>query len=495
MGRKRKSCPKIPDDVEELAEKAPPPANKEVDPTNQSQQSKESAFNEEITAENDGAESNNGTSPLNESVVDDGPTDKAIRDEGAEPTEPIPRSESTVKKTTRGKNPAKSKAKVKKSASTKDPTSDSTEEPAKPKRFKWTFDMQVQLLQVLVGIKSEYEYKGLDFEADLPRLYSEVREKMSSLYDGFGPFEREVLPKDLTPEQMKDAKARIDKEKKEIKLGYDRSKQKVRDVRQDYRKAITEGRRSGSGRLIEVNWETLKLIWGGSPATNTLKNSINSLEGEENEMFEDEEEPLKLHIMDNYESQPTCADPVSDVSNSENLTNDEQVEVNDREPNQIDMQVQKEGAAEAQKQKETIQKQPIKNQFVDNKRKMLEKQLSANQRDQVYLTIAKDEFLMKQNMVDALSEATKESNKAFSDISKSIEKVGNSIESGLTTLALAIGGMTNFNGHPNAAYPVHQPSAYPMAHSSSTPHQSRSSSNQSFTESLSSEGNISFKNL
>ena len=45
--------------------------------------------------------------------------------------------------------------------------------------------------------------------------------------------------------------------------------------------------------------------------------------------------------------------------------------------------------------------------LVDNKRKMLEKNLSANQRVQVFLNLAKDEMQLKQKLIDGLTEATK----------------------------------------------------------------------------------------
>jgi len=33
---------------------------------------------------------------------------------------------------------------------------------------------------------------------------------------------------------------------------------------------VTEGQRSGSGKVVCDNWEELKVIWGGSPATVTI---------------------------------------------------------------------------------------------------------------------------------------------------------------------------------------------------------------------------------
>lgn len=81
--------------------------------------------------------------------------------------------------------------------------------------------------------------------------------------------------------------------------------------------------------------------------------------------------------------------------------------------------------------------------FVDNKRKNMEKQLSANQRDKIYMKIAKDDLILKQTMVKQLTEATVESNKAFEKLSASIDNVGKSIGDGLKLLANAIGNNNN----------------------------------------------------
>ena len=51
-------------------------------------------------------------------------------------------------------------------------------------------------------------------------------------------------------------------------------------MRQDYRNAVTVGRRSGSGKLVEDNWDILKSIWGGSPTVINLRNSLCSLQNE-----------------------------------------------------------------------------------------------------------------------------------------------------------------------------------------------------------------------
>ena len=93
--------------------------------------------------------------------------------------------------------------------------------------------------------------------------------------------------------------------------------------------------------------------------------------------------------------------------------------------------------------------------LVDNKRKMLENNLSASQRDQAYLNMAKDDLQVKQNLVNQLAEATRETNKAFGQISESIVSVGNFIGNGLALFARALGGSQQNN---NSSYFNHHSS-------------------------------------
>ena len=113
-----------------------------------------------------------------------------------------------------------------------------------------------------------FEFKGLDFESDLVKLYTEVRSLMAEKYDrnDFGPVITTKIGDDLSTEELAKQKAAVAEEQKLIKIGYQRIKQKIKDLRQDYRNAVTVGRRSGSGKLVEDNWDILKNIWGGSPA-------------------------------------------------------------------------------------------------------------------------------------------------------------------------------------------------------------------------------------
>ena len=86
-----------------------------------------------------------------------------------------------------------------------------------------------------------------------------------------------------------------------------------------------------------------------------------------------------------------------------------------------------------------------KKNYCKIKRKMLQRNLSASQRDQAYLNMTRDELQLKQNLVYQLTEATHETNKAFRQISESVVSVGNSIGNGLKLLARALRGSQQNN--------------------------------------------------
>ena len=72
---------------------------------------------------------------------------------------------------------------------------------------------------------------------------------------------------------------------------------------------------------------------------------------------------------------------------------------------------------------------------------MLEKNLSLNQRNQVVSNLEKDEVKLKQRLVDGLTDATNEFNKALESISESMVAVGKSARNGLTLLAIDLSGV------------------------------------------------------
>ena len=206
--------------------------------------------------------------------------------------------------------------------------------------------------------------------------------------------------------------------KKLIKQGYLRIKEKIKNVRQDYRNAIVQGRRSGSGKFVDDYWDLLKELWGGSPATNCIQNARTSLDN--------------VHPIE--EDSGSSQEPLEEVNYAEDGgTNDlegvRETEVNDT-------------SASTSTSDDFFHKPKAPTaRFVDNKRKILEKNLSANQRDEVFLSLAKDEVQLKQRLIGGLTEATKESNKALECISQSMVAVGKSIGHGLSLFATALSGV------------------------------------------------------
>jgi hypothetical protein len=75
---------------------------------------------------------------------------------------------------------------------------------------------------------------------------------------------------EMNEKELKEFNNGVKAEKSTIKKGYDRVKEKIKSLRQDYRNAVNTGERSGSGRMIRDNWEDLMEIWAGSPATKAI---------------------------------------------------------------------------------------------------------------------------------------------------------------------------------------------------------------------------------
>ena len=56
-------------------------------------------------------------------------------------------------------------------------------------RLRWGDEKLESLIKCLASVKADYDFRVLDLESDLVKLYSSVRAKMAEIYDksGFGP--------------------------------------------------------------------------------------------------------------------------------------------------------------------------------------------------------------------------------------------------------------------------------------------------------------------
>ena len=137
---------------------------------------------------------------------------------------------------------------------------------ATSQRFRWQAEMIERLLKNIANLKAVYKFKRIDFESDLTKVYRKIQKLMAEEFGAFGPVEEPPIDDGLSTEEISKARAQNINDKKQITIGYERVKQKVKDIRQDDRKAVTKGRRSGSRKLVGDNWDLLKKSGGGSPA-------------------------------------------------------------------------------------------------------------------------------------------------------------------------------------------------------------------------------------
>ena len=107
----------------------------------------------------------------------------------------------------------------------------------KKTKWVWSNDKVEEKLKFVREYKLTCDFQGIDFEADLQSLYTELRRCMASLYpDDFGTpsliTETETSIKlDRRKEEYESFKSQNDEEKLAIKKGYDRVKEKIKNIR------------------------------------------------------------------------------------------------------------------------------------------------------------------------------------------------------------------------------------------------------------------------
>ena len=148
----------------------------------------------------------------------------------------------------------------------------------KKKKFKWNTDMVKLMLNTLFEYKFLLEYRNCDFNADKSKQYEALRVSLASEYKDvdisfFGP--TKMLDQD-EQEGRDSFLERIDVQKKQIRVGYNRVMEKVKELRQGFSNAVTAGSRSGSGKLVLEFYDLMIQIWGGAPSTEPLPFGIQS---------------------------------------------------------------------------------------------------------------------------------------------------------------------------------------------------------------------------
>lgn len=152
------------------------------------------------------------------------------------------------------------------------------------KYFRWNTDMVENLINCLSSYKSSMEYLSLDFDADKPAQYKYLRIEMAKLYaeqdeELFGPVSL-TLPseniEEFNDEEREQLKKQEAHERDLISKGYHRVVEKVKEIRQNFSKAVVQGTRSGCGKFIYEFYDKLITIWGGSANTEPLPYGVSS---------------------------------------------------------------------------------------------------------------------------------------------------------------------------------------------------------------------------
>ena len=295
-----------------------------------------------------------------------------------------------------------------------------------------------------IAPKSACEFNSIDFNSDKVRLYEEVRKAMALVYEesDFGP--NEVCApskpvKEMTEDEYKVYKNILDKDKSMIKLGYNRIKEKLKSIRQDYSKAVVSGTRSGSGKIVLQYFDELASIWGGSPATEPLSFGIDSTAI--SDILPDQEE--EDHFEESSSNRSLCSSRSTSRASTPCFVSDD---CNQPEGGQSQRsECNESGCSESESLKEKDKRGKRKSipasdvpKLIDNKRKHLEKRLTSAQRDQKLLEAAKEDTFMRREMMDCFKESSRSTAQATENMSETMRGLTQGITQGIALLADAL---------------------------------------------------------
>ena len=265
----------------------------------------------------------------------------------------------------------------------------------KQKRWTWDDAKVESLLFNLESYKNDKAFEGVDFEADLITMYVDLRKMMALMYPPSDFGDVDIQTEDTTSFSKQELiiyKRKIDRKLKAKQDGYTRVKNKIKELRRGYKKAIDTGTRSGSGRLVKENFDILQEIWGGSPSVTSLPSGLSSLPGADQQSagIDDEESGVE-------EDSPLKSIPIKDTK----------------------------------------------------KRNHMVKKISAHQREMIMIDLAKKEIDIKEKTAEALHQSIDSTERAIRAMTESMTSIGNGIKEGLALLASSF----SQNNHPTFPYP------------------------------------------
>ncbi|KAJ7386716.1 hypothetical protein OS493_006728 [Desmophyllum pertusum] len=286
------------------------------------------------------------------------------------------------------------------------------------------------------------EYQNSDFNADKVKQYEAIREAMARIYEEeptfFGPPVITPLPApdQVDENEMADIQRRQKNDKELIKKGYNRIQEKLKEIRQNFANAVTTGSRSGSGKIVLEFFDQLKQIWGGSPSTEPLSCGVSTDDfNDENENDTDPEiqcgSNSAADIGDHTRSGASQADGDKGFSEGDMVAS----------------------GKKGSKGKKRIAPNPVP-KLIDNKRKHLERQLSASQRDRLLMNESKEDSQFKKDIAEAIRQSNETFAQSMQQMSMSMQQVAQGFTQSFQFLARAM--FTDNPGQPPYQYPPYQ---------------------------------------
>ncbi len=243
---------------------------------------------------------------------------------------------------------------------------------------------------------------------------------------------------------------KIDVQKKQIRVGYNRVMEKVKELRQGFSNAVTAGSRSGSGKLVLECYDLMVQIWGGAPSTEPLPFGIQSSQAASISSIDvDSEVPHDLSSSDR-ESEETLARPDQEQREEQDDQGEDYLDLLGGGP--VGEPIEQPNVS---KRKHPSCQSQVPS-LIDDKRKKMERQLSAAQRDKLFFEEGKEEKEFRHEMAKAF----KESNSIFAE---SIKAISSSMTALASSMQRSV-DMSVSQSMQRAAIPVSQPAMNVMQH-------------------------------
>ncbi len=194
---------------------------------------------------------------------------------------------------------------------------------------------------------------------------------------------------------------------------------KVKEIRQSFSNAVTTGKRSGSGKIVFEHYDRLVSLWGGCAGITPLPFGVDANNFDPDQQAEAEEKDLDDRYIEDELRDNNSDSGEIDIGNDEDNTTKEIEEDNTR-------------AVIKRKSENQVPK------LIDNKRKHLEKSLSASQRDQLLVKEAKEDSKFRKDLAEAMQQSTVSFSRALEGVSQSMMQIGAGLCRSLENLAQAM---------------------------------------------------------